>query len=77
MEDELIYEKYHEIACAAIKQAVDDYARHNLMDDYEFYKWCMQCGYFELLDIDRERFYAKALKLKHEKGKKKHGKKVK
>lgn len=67
LEDELIHEKYKELACAVIQQVVEDFLKDYKMDNYAFYKWCMECDYFDYLDLDREYFYVKVLKLK-EKG---------
>lgn len=70
MEDDIIHEKYRELACAVIHQAVRDYLDDKTENaDYKLYSWIMSSSYFDYLDIDREYFYIKALHLKE--GKKK------
>lgn len=73
MEDNLIHEKYRQLAYAIITQSVDDFlSQYKHIDDYDFYRWCTECVYFDYLNIDREHFYLKVLKLK-ERGVKKVG----
>lgn len=72
MGDEVIYMRYRELACAVIKQAVDDWLKHD-QSDYALYLWIMNCEYFDHLNIDREYFYVKCLKLKESKKKTKRG----
>lgn len=70
MSDNVMYENYRLLACASIVQAVNDFLGDDKSDGFLFYTWCTNCSYFDYLDIDRERFYCKVLKLK-EKGIKK------
>lgn len=70
MTDSVIHEKYRELACASIAQAVKDFLKDKKSDNFLFYTWCNNCSYFDYLNIDRERFYCKVLNLK-EKGIKK------
>ena len=68
--------RYKELACAAIEQAVKDFVESETMSDYSFYRWIMECDYFNFLNIDREYFYVKCLKLKENKGEKKYKRKL-
>ena len=68
--------RYKELACAVIEQAVQDFVESETMSDYSFYKWVMECDYFNFLNIDREYFYVKCLKLKERQGEKKFKRKL-
>lgn len=70
MEDNLIHERYRQLACASILQAVEDFLKDKHSDEHIFYTWCNNCSYFDYLGLDREYFYVKVLKMK-EKGIKK------
>lgn len=73
LEDELIHEKYRELACSIILQTAEDFLNDGFVDEFHFYKWLNDCSYFDYLDLDREYFYVKVLNLK-KKGIKKLGK---
>lgn len=72
LEDDVIHTKYRELACSIILQTTEDFLNDKFVDDYHFYKWIADCSYFDYLDLDREYFYVKVLKLK-KKGIKKVG----
>ena len=67
MDDELIQQRYRELACAVIAQGISDWLREPRTTDYSLYKWMNNCPWFDFLNLDREYFYAKVLKLR-EKG---------
>lgn len=72
MEDNIIYDKYKELAIASIRQGLEDF----LGSKYEFKKksfneqvqiytdWVLFCDYFDILNINREIFIKKSLILK-------------
>lgn len=70
MSEKVMYENYRLLACASIVQAVNDFLEDDESNDFLFYTWCNNCSYFDYLNIDREYFYCKVLRLK-EKGIKK------
>lgn len=61
--DEFIYYRYRVIACLAIIQGINDFlqGRDNVK---ELRNWIEESDLFDLLNLDREWFYAKALELK-------------
>lgn len=70
MEDDVILQRYKELACEAVRKGVNDYLYDKEMSDYAFYTWIQNCMWFDYLDIDRDYFYVKALRLKENKVKK-------
>lgn len=68
--DKLRADRYRELACASIIQGVNDWLEKKEADDYELYKWIQDCTWFDYLNLDREYFFIRILKLK-EKGVKK------
>lgn len=82
MTDNVIHERYRELACSIIKAEAIRFINAPNYTDYSFYKWLNECVYFDYLGIDREYFYVKTLKKKAAKGKgdlkvrKKYAKKV-
>ena len=73
--NDVIYTRYKELACASIELAVKDFIESETMSDYSFYCWVMDCDYFNFLNIDREYFYVKCLKLKEANKNKKYKRK--
>ena len=67
MNEELIHERYRELACAAIAQGVNDWLRVETSTEYGLYKWIQETDYFDYLGIDRDYFYVKVLKLREKK----------
>ena len=67
MEDEVIHQRYRELACAVIAQGISDWLKEPVRRDYSLYRWMNKCPWFDYLGLDREYVYAKALKLR-EKG---------
>ena len=66
MKEDIIHERYRELACASIQQGINDWLRSN-KSPYVLYKWLNECDWFDFLNLDREYFYVKVLELK-EKG---------
>ena len=64
MEDLIIHERYRELACMVIQQAIEDYVNSDIITDDDFYRWVMTCDYFNHLRVDKERIYARAVKIK-------------
>lgn len=62
--DNVLSERYRELACASIEQGINDWLGNKLADDYELYKWLQDCIWFDYLGLDREYFYVKVLKMK-------------
>lgn len=62
--DNVLSERYRELACACIEQGINDWLGNKLADDYELYKWLQDCTWFDYLGLDREYFYVKVLKMK-------------
>ena len=59
----MIYYRYRIIACMAIIQGINDFLQGR--DDVrQLRHWIEQSDLFDLLNLDREWFYAKALELK-------------
>lgn len=67
---ELVHEKYRELAVASIVQGINDWLESKYDTEQDLYRWLENCSWFDLLELDREYFYVKILKLK-EKGVKK------
>ena len=63
-EDEVIYERYRELACAVIAQGINDWLHDDNATEYALYKFFKNCIFFDYLDLDREYFYAQVVKLK-------------
>lgn len=74
MEDNIIYDKYKELAIASIRQALEDFLEgkrefkgKELIEQIQiFVSWVLYCEYFDLMNINRELFIKKSLKLKKE-----------
>lgn len=72
MEDNLIYEKYKELAIASIRQALEDFleGKYDFKNKtvreqiQRFTDWVLFCDYFDILNINRELFLQKSLLLK-------------
>lgn len=72
MEDNLIYEKYKELAIASIRQSLEDFLECNCefkdkpvkQQIQIFTDWVLFCDYFDILRINREIFLKKSLLLK-------------
>ena len=45
--DSVLSERYRELACACIEQGINDWLGNKLADDYELYKWLMDCTWFD------------------------------
>ena len=65
MED-VITEKYRELACASIAQGINDWLQDKKASDYDLYKWLYECTWFDYLDLDREYFYVRVIRLKRQ-----------
>lgn len=76
MEDDLIHERYKELACAIVEQGINDWLRTGT-DKYQLYYFLMHCPWIDYLKIDREYLYVKVLKLKKEQKRKRKPKEVK
>lgn len=77
MADNAIIERYRELACAVIRNEYIRFVNTDTYTDYAFYKWLYECTYFDLLDLDRDYFYVKALKRKEKKMNEKKKQKIK
>lgn len=81
MTDEVILERYRELAAAAILQGINDYLDHNSKETEEGLKrWIDESSLFDYLGLSRDYVYKQVLKLKKEgvcnlKGVKRYGKK--
>lgn len=64
--DEVIMERYRELACASILQGINDWLQDEDASDYQLYKWLNDCTWFDYLELDREYFYVKILKLREQ-----------
>ena len=65
--EEVIYERYKELACAIIAQGINDWLKKPDATEYSLYKFINNCTMFNYLDLDREYVFTQVLKLK-EKG---------
>ena len=52
MEDDVIHERYRELACASIEQGINDYL-DGTDTIWEFEKWVNESVMFDYLDLDR------------------------
>lgn len=64
MTDNIIHERYRELATASITQGVNDWLGNKEADDYELYKWLQDCEWFDYLGLDREYFFVRILDLR-------------
>ena len=62
--DDVIHERYRELACASIVAGINEWLQDDEASDYKLYKWLNECTWFDYLELDREYFYVKILKLK-------------
>lgn len=64
--DDVIIKKYRELACASIVQGINDWLQDKESTDYELYKWLNDCTWFDYLNLDREYFYVRIIRLKRQ-----------
>lgn len=64
MTDNVIHERYRQLAFAIIIQRVNDFLNDKVTED-DFFRWCTSCIYFAYLSVDGERLFLKVIKLKN------------
>lgn len=62
--DNVIINKYRELACASIVQGIEDWLNNDEASEYDLYEWLQECSWFDYLKIDRDYVYVKVLRLK-------------
>lgn len=81
MTDDVILERYRELAAAAILQGINDYLNYESEEtEEELKQWMDESNLFDYLGINRDYVYRQVLKLKKQgvhnlKGVKKYGQK--
>lgn len=66
MTDDVILERYRELAASAILQGINDYLNHDEETEKELKKWMSESSLFDYLGINRDYVYRQVLKLKKE-----------
>lgn len=64
--DNVIIKRYRELACASIVQGINDWLSDKKATEQELYDWIMDCNWFDYLDLDREYFYVRILRMKRQ-----------
>lgn len=64
--DDVIINKYRELACASIVQGINDWLSDKKATEQELYDWLMECDWFDYLNLDREYFYVRILRMKRQ-----------
>lgn len=66
--DNVIYNRYRELACTSIFYAINEYlgAENNDTEDDLFIKWVYDCEWFDLLPLNRELVIKGVMNLKRE-----------
>lgn len=64
--DDVIINKYRELACASIVQGINDWLSDKKATEQELYDWLMECDWFDYLDLDREYFFVRILRMKRQ-----------
>lgn len=64
--DDVIMDRYKELACASIIQGINDWLQDKESTDYDLYKWLNDCTWFDYLNLDREYFYVRIIRLKRQ-----------
>lgn len=64
--DNVIYERYRELACTSIAFAINEYLAEpkTELSDAKFIHWVYECEWFDLLPINRELVIRKVTELK-------------
>ena len=64
--DDVIINKYRELAWASIVQGINDWLSDKKATEQELYDWLMECDWFDYLNLDREYFYVRILRMKRQ-----------
>lgn len=74
MEDNLIYERYRELIIASLRQGLEDFLKSKAEYKHKrkktqismYTEWVMNCRWFDYLELNRELFLNKSLKMKYD-----------
>lgn len=62
--EELIFERYRELAVHIIQRQIIDYLGSKKITDYGFRRWLNNCTYIDYLGYDREWIYERVTEMK-------------